>query len=41
MFSDIEGVEVIVDDFVVWGEDMTTHDEQLCMVLERRHETLS
>ena len=27
MFSDIEGVEVIVDDLVVWGEDVTEHDE--------------
>jgi hypothetical protein len=35
MFSDIEGVEVIVDDLVVWGEDVTKHDERLRMVLER------
>jgi hypothetical protein len=33
MFSDIEGVEVIVDDLVVWGEDVTKHDERLCMIL--------
>ena len=38
IFSDLEGVEVIVDDLVVWGEDVTTHDERLRMVLERCRE---
>lgn len=38
MFQDIEGVEVIVDDLVVWGENVEQHDERLRSVLERCRE---
>ena len=29
LFRDIAGVEVIVDDLVVWGEDVEQHDVRL------------
>jgi len=35
MFGDIEGVEVVVDDILVWGEDEQQHDTRLTRVLER------
>ena len=34
LFQDIEGVEVIVDDLVVWGEDVEQHDVRLGQVLD-------
>jgi len=37
-FQDIEGVEVIVDDLVVWGEDVEQHDVRLRQVLDRCRE---
>lgn len=38
MFQDIDGVEVIVDDLVVWGEDVEQHDERLRQLLDRCRE---
>ena len=38
LFQDIEGVEVIVDDLVVWGEDVELHDARLRQVLDRCRE---
>ena len=38
LFQDIEGVEVIVDDLVVWGEDVEQHDVRLRQVLDRCRE---
>jgi len=38
LFQDIEGVEVIVDDLVVWGKDVEQHDVRLRLVLDRCHE---
>ena len=38
LFQDIEGVEVIVDDLVVWGEDVEQHDARLRQVLDRCRE---
>jgi len=38
LFQDIEGVEVIVDDLVVWGEDVEQHDVRLGQVLDRCRE---
>ena len=35
IFSGIEGVEVIVDDLLIWGENQQQHDERLRQVLER------
>ena len=35
LFEDIEGVEVIVDDLVVWGENFEQHDVWLRQVLDR------
>jgi hypothetical protein len=35
MLDDIEGVEVIVDDVLVWGENEKQHDERLAKVLDR------
>jgi len=35
MFEDIEGVEVIVDDLLIWGENESQHDARLRKVLER------
>ena len=35
MFEDIPGVEVIVDDILVWGENEEQHDARLIKVLER------
>ena len=35
MFDNIEGVEVIVDDILVWGENEQQHDARLMRVLER------
>ena len=37
-FEDIEGCEVIVDDFLVWGKDETEHNERLKKVIERAAE---
>ena len=34
MFEDIEGVEVVVDDLLIWGETESEHDERLRRVLE-------
>ena len=38
LFQDIEGVEVIVDDLVVWGEDVEQHDVRVKQVLDRCRE---
>ena len=38
IFSGIEGVEVIVDDLLVWAENKQQHDERLKQVLERAEE---
>ena len=38
LFQDIEGAEVIVDDLVVWGEDIEQHDARLRHVLARCRE---
>ena len=38
LFQDIEGVEVIVDDLVVWGGDVEQHDVRLKQVLDRGRE---
>ena len=38
LFDDIEGVEVIVDDLVVWGENTEQHDVRLRQVLDRCRE---
>ena len=35
MFEDIEGVEVVVDDILVWGTTEEQHDARLMQVLER------
>ena len=35
IFRDIEGVEVIVDDLLIWGENRQQHNEQLKVVLAR------
>ena len=35
MFEDIEGVEVVIDDLLVWGENEEQHDARLIKVLER------
>ena len=35
MFEDIPGVEVIVDDILIWGEDEEQHNVRLIKVLER------
>ena len=41
MFKDIEGVEVVVDDLLIWGETEEMHDKRLKQVLERvRHHNL-
>ena len=34
IFKDIEGVEVIVDDLLIWGETQSQHDSRLKQVLE-------
>ena len=38
LFRDNEDVEVIVDDLVVWGEDVKQHDVRLKQVLGRCRE---
>ena len=35
MFEDIEGVEVVVDDLLIWGETEEEHDSRLEKVLQR------
>ena len=35
MLKDIPGVEVVVDDLLVWDEDNEQHDTRLMKVLER------
>ena len=35
MFEDIEGVEVVVDDILVWGTNEAEHDSRLIKVLDR------
>ena len=35
MFESIEGVEVVVDDILVWGESEEEHDARLIQVLEK------
>ena len=35
MFQDIEGVEVVVNDLLLWGESDEQHDRHLMQVLER------
>ncbi|XP_022783269.1 uncharacterized protein K02A2.6-like [Stylophora pistillata] len=38
LFQDIKGVEVTVDDLVVWGKDVEQHDVRLRQVLDRCRE---
>ena len=38
IFDDIEGVEVIVDDLLIWGENEEQHDARLRKVLQRAKE---
>ena len=38
LFERIAGVEVIVDDILVWGEDLKQHDERLEKVLQKAKE---
>ena len=35
IFEDIEGVEVIIDDILVWGSDIAEYDQRLEKVLQR------
>ena len=35
MFEDIPGVEVVVNDLLIWGENREEHDERLTQVLQR------
>ena len=35
MFEDIEGVEVVIDDLLVWGENEEQHDARLIKILDR------
>jgi len=35
MFEDIKGVEVVVDDLLIWGESGQQHDDRLMQVLDR------
>ena len=35
MFEDIEGVEIVVDDLLIWGETEEQHDSRLEKVLQR------
>ena len=37
MFEDTEGVEVVVDDILVWGTNEAEHDSRLIKVLDRAH----
>ena len=38
MFEDIEGVEVVINNILVWGENEQQHDSRLNQVLEKaRH----
>ena len=39
IFEDIEGVEVVVDDLLIWGENEAQHDERLRKVLERTRQS--
>ena len=34
IFEDIEGVEIVVDDLLIWVENETRHDERLRKVLQ-------
>ena len=38
MFDDIEGVERIVDDLLIWGKDQAEHDMRLVRALDRASE---
>ena len=38
MFEDIEGVEVVVDDIIIWGTTQEEHDTTLEKVLQRATE---
>ena len=38
MFDDLKGVEVIMDDILVYGSDEREHDERLKTVLQRCRE---
>ena len=33
MFEDVEGIEVVVDDILSWGENNQQHDDMLIRVL--------
>lgn len=35
MFEDIQGVEVVMDDLLIWGENKEQHNERLTQVLQR------
>ena len=35
MFQDLDGVEVVVDDLLIWGETIQQHDRRLKQVLDR------
>ena len=38
LFADVDGVKVIVDDFLIWGKDDDEHDARLKQVLDRARE---
>ena len=38
MLEDIDGAEAIVDDILVWGNDIQEHDARLKKVLDRVQE---
>ncbi len=35
LLEGLDGVEVIMDDILVWGKNMVQHDERLIQLLER------
>ena len=39
IFKDMDGIEVIVDDVLIWGENRQQHDERLRKALERARQT--
>ena len=38
MFEDIEAIEVVVDDLLIWGESDQQHEDHLMQVLDRARE---
>ena len=41
LFVDVDGVKVIVDDFLIWRKDDDEHDARLKQVLDRARESQS